>query len=171
MTRTDELLKVYESAEAEVKALEELGLESDEAKDKLANIEYQITKEVNKLDYWLTSVKQRINSLELYREQFKEAIKQIDQKIKTNENTINFIEDNVLPKLVNSKGKLDLGYKKYTLYESDGELVVNDQSQIPDQFIKTKVEQSIDKISLKKYVKDNNPSWAYIKKVKRVKVS
>ncbi len=171
MNRTDELLKVYESAEAEVRALEELGLESDEAKEKLANIEYQITKEVNKLDYWLTSVKQRINSLELYKEQFKEAIKQIDQKIKTNENTINFIEDNVLPKLVNSKGKLDLGYKKYTLYEADGELVVNDQSQIPDQFIKTKVEQSLDKIALKKYVKDNNPSWAYIKKVKRVKVS
>ena len=63
------------------------------------------------------------------------------------------------------------GYKKYTLYEADGELVVNDQSQIPDQFIKTKVEQSLDKIALKKYVKENNPSWAYIKKVKRVKVS
>ena len=169
--RTDQLLEFYERSEAELKALEELGLESDEAQEKLANIEYQITKEVNKLDFWIGSVKQRVNSLEQLKLQFKTAIETIDKKIKTNDATIKWIEENTLPKLVNSKGKLDTGYRKYTIFETDGELIVNDQSMIPEQFIKTKIEQSLDKVALKKYVKENNPEWATIPKVKRVRIS
>ena len=169
--RTDELLLFQDKAEAELKALEELGLESDEAQEKLANIEYQITKEVNKLDFWIGSIKQRTTSLESLKLQFKEAITQLDKKIKANENTIKWIEENTLPKLVNSKGKLDTGFRKYTIYEAEGELVVSDQSKIPEEFIKTKIEQSLDKVALKKYVKENQPEWATIQKVKRVRIS
>lgn len=169
--RQNELLAFYEKAELELKALEDLGFETDEAKEKLDNIEYQIVKEVNKMDYWLMSVKQRVTALDAFKVKLKDAISEIDKKIKANERTIDFLEDTVLPKLVNSKGKLDTGFKKYTIYEAEAELVVEDESKVPSEYIKTNITQTIDKVNLKKYVKENNPDWAYIKKVKRVKVS
>ena len=105
------------------------------------------------------------------KQQYKEAIKTIDCKIKSNEKTQDYIEKVILPKLVNSKGQLDTGVKKYTIYEADGELVVTDESKVPSEFINTKIEQTIDKVALKKYVKENNPDFAYINRQKRVKVS
>jgi len=172
MSNIDKLLNLYSDTENEIRALEDFDLDTDEAKEKLANIEQQIIKKVTQLDVWLGSIKHRINSLELLKEQFKSAISSIDKKIKQNENTIKYIEENTLPKLVNAKGKLDTGYKKYTIYETDGAIEILDQSQVPTEFIRTKIEQSIDKINLKKFIKENgNQSYAQIPRVKKVKVT
>ncbi len=172
MNKTDKLVELYQTTEEEVKALEAFEMDSDEAKEKLANIEEHILNKVTQLDVWMGSIKHRISSLEALKEQFKDAIKSIDNKIKKNENTIEFLETNTLPKLVNSKGQLETGYKKYTIYLADGALEITDSAQIPPEFIKTKIEQTIDKAGLKKHIKETgNTSYAHIPKVKRVRIS
>ena len=171
-TRQDKLLAIYQQAEDEMKALDELGFDTDEAKEKLENIEFQICKEVSKMDYWNGALTHQINSLEELKLQFKEAIKAIDSKISKREATKKWIQENILPKLVNSKGKLDTGFKTYTLYESDGELKITDESKIPSEFIKTKIEQVVDKVPLKKYVKEHpDCGFASIEKIKKVRIS
>lgn len=171
-TRQEKLLAIYEFAENEMKALDELGFDTEEAREKLECIEEQICKEVSKMDYWNGALKNQINALEDLKLSFKSAIQAIDSKIKKREQTIKWIQENILPKLVNSKGKLDTGFKTYTLYETDGELEILDESKVPTEFIKTKIEQSINKVALKKYVKDNpDVTFAKIKKIKMVRVS
>jgi predicted nucleic acid-binding Zn-ribbon protein len=172
VSQTDTLLTLYEETEAEVKALEALELDSDEAKEKLESIMYQIEKKVTQMDVWVGSLKNRNAKLEDLKNQFKDAIKGIDTRIKRNEDTQHRILYEVLPKLVNSRGKLETGYKTYTIYESDGELEIIDQAAIPAQFVKTKIEQTIDKMALKKFVKENPyVDYAKVSKVKRVRIT
>ena len=119
-SKTDKLLAIYEETEMEIKALEAFDLETDEAKEKLDNIMYQIEQKVTQMDVWVGSLRNRNAKLAELKEQFKEAIKSIDSKVKRNEDIQHRVLYEVLPKLVNSKGTLETGYKRYTIYETDG---------------------------------------------------
>ena len=74
-------------------------------------------------------------------------------------------------------GVLETDTARYKLYETFGSVIVTDQDKVPEDFIKTKITQSIDKAKARKVcmqlVKDNAelPEGLTTTKVKRVKRS
>ena len=168
---TSDLLKLHEKTEAELIVLEEMDLDSSEAKEKLETLDYQITKEVSRLDNYVMVMRARKAKLEEYKAQLQSGIKSLDSRMTKLDSAEKWIMENTLPKLVNRKGTLETPFKKYTIYESDGELIINDQSKIPGEFITTKIDQVVNKVALKKYVKENTPDWAEVRKVKRVRIT
>ena len=171
MMPVQDLLKLHEKTEAELEILEQMDIDSTEVKEKLEALDYQIVKEASRLDGYIMSMHVKKAKLEEFKKELQEAMKLIDSRIKKLDSAEDWIMKNTLPKLVNRKGTLETPYKRYTMYLTDGELKILDQSKIPAEFITTKIDQVVDKVKLRKYVKENNPDWATIPKVPRVKIT
>ncbi len=83
----------------------------------------------------------------------------------------------LIEELGDENGVLETDTARYKLYETFGSVIVTDQDKVPEDFIKTKITQSIDKAKARKVcmqlVKDNAelPEGLTITKVKRVKRS
>ena len=166
-----DLLKLHEKTEAELEILEQMDIDSTEVKEKLEALDYQIVKEASRLDGYIMSMHAKKANLEEFKKELQSAIKLVDSRISKLDSAEKWIMENTLPKLVNRKGTLETPYKRYTIYQADGELKILDQSKIPEEFITTKIDQVVNKVKLRQYVKENNPDWAVIPRVMRVKIT
>ena len=133
----------------------------------------ELTKNIGKYDRYINILKAKYNALEAEKKEYEEVVERAKSGLKNYERTINFFEEFVLPRLVGKNNELESGTTRYKITETDGEIVIKDQSQVPSQFIVTVIDQKVDKAGLKKYIKGlkESPEYAYIKRRRYVKAS
>lgn len=133
----------------------------------------ELTKNIGKYDRYINILKAKYNALEAEKKEYEEVVERAKSGLKNYERTINFFEEFVLPRLVGKNNELESGTTRYKITETDGEIVIKDQSQVPSQFIVTVIDQKVDKVGLKKYIKglEEAPEYAYIKRRRYVKAS
>jgi hypothetical protein len=162
-----------------------MDLESEEKLPKLieerALIQSKMKDKANSIDYFNVNIKEREYLLDAEIESYKEEIDRLRRRRQSLTSTSDYLNKVLLPMIIDEigdeNGVLETDTARYKLYETYGSVIVTEQSELSDDFIKTEIVQKIDKAKLRKACmslhKDGKdlPSGAFITKVKRVKRS
>lgn len=144
-------------------------------------VQQKIKDKSNSIDYFSQNLKEREYLIDAEIEAYKSEIDRLRRRKGALNDTANYLNNVLLPLLVeeigNDDGVLETDTARYKLYETFGSVVITDQNALPDDFIKTEIVQKVDKAKLRKacmsLAKDNKdlPDGASITKVKRVRRS
>lgn len=162
-----------------------MDLESEEKLPDLieerALIQSKMKDKANSIDYFSVNIKEREYLIDAEIESYKEEIERLRKRRQALTDTSDYLNKVLLPMIIeeigDENGVLETDTARYKLYETYGSVVVTEQSELSDDFIKTKIVQTVDKAKLRKACmslhKDGKdlPSGASITKVKRVKRS
>jgi len=144
-------------------------------------LQLKMKEKVKSIDYFSQNLKERDYLLSAEIEAHKDEIDRLRNRQRALDATSDYLNKILLPMLIeelgDENGVLETDTARYKLYETFGSVIVTDQDKVPEDFIKTKITQSIDKAKARKVcmqlVKDNAelPEGLTITKVKRVKRS
>ncbi len=145
------------------------------------SLQTKMKDKVKGIDYFSQNITQRDYLLSAEIEAHKDEIERLRTRQKALTATNDYLNKVLLPMLIeelgDNNGVLETDTARYKLYETYGSVIVTDQDKVPNDFIKTKITQTIDKAKARKVCmqlhRENTelPDGLSITKVKRVKRS
>jgi len=140
-----ELVSEKREAEEMAKILIELDLDSEDVEKQLEEIKKRLIKKVNSIDFVYINLDAQVERLKAYKELYQDEIKKITKKIESIEkNKDKLLQILADAGLVEANKPLRTQYHTYSLAKTYGSVEIIDETQIPKEYIKTKIEQVID---------------------------
>ncbi len=140
-----ELVSEKREAEEMAKMLIELDLDSEDVEKQLEEIKKRLIKKVNSIDFVYINLDVQVERLKAYKELYQDEIKKIAKKIESIEkNKDKLLQMLADAGLVEANKPLRTQYHTYSLTKTYGSVEIIDETQIPKEYIKTKIEQVID---------------------------
>lgn len=147
----NELVAQKQEMEEIVKSLINLDLSTEDSEKELAEIEAKILKKLSNIDFVYTGLEAAIAQLAAYKELYKDELSKIDKKIQSiKKNKEKLLELLVVNRIVTPDEPLKLAHHTYSLAKTYGSVVITDESKIPQEYIKTKIEQVYDLAQIRK---------------------
>tara|TARA_R100001463_G_scaffold78410_1_gene132698 strand:- start:938 stop:1519 length:582 start_codon:yes stop_codon:yes gene_type:complete len=149
--------------------------------EKRVSLQLKMKDKVQSIDFFSQNIKERDYLLSAEIEAHKDEIDRLKNRQRALNATNDYLNKVLLPMIIeeigDENGVLETDTARYKLYETYGSVIVTNQEQLSDDFIKTKITQSVDKAKLRKECMKSAvagldmPEGATIMKIKRVKRS
>lgn len=157
---SNDLLSAYIDLEA-MKEMAESEEECQEYDAQQAELRKRLQTKADHIDAYILELHRRKARLQAERDVHKQEIERLKTRERVLQRTEDYLNDELLPYIIRTLGTDDTfetEIAKYTLYTRPGKVIVDDEAQIPEGFIREQITRRPDKRALRETLMNGTES-------------